>query len=145
MTEIRKMLPADIDEILGIEKSCFTSEAWSRDSFEAMVSEDFLTALVCTVDGVLAGYVCGSCVANELEIHSVAVREDFRRMGIARALIGELETLTDPEAEFLEVRESNAAAISLYESLGFRLVGRRKGYYREPDEDARVYCKEGGR
>ena len=76
---------------------------------------------------------------------NVAVHPDFRRKGIAEALIEELvETLKrkDSHCLTLEVRASNGPAIALYEKLGFAQVGRRKNYYRNPKEDALILRKE---
>jgi ribosomal-protein-alanine N-acetyltransferase len=76
---------------------------------------------------------------------NVAVHPDFRRRGIAEALVNRLvEELKaiDSHSLTLEVRASNVPAISLYEKLGFSEVGRRKNYYRNPREDALIMRKE---
>jgi len=74
---------------------------------------------------------------TEREILNIAVSPEFRRMGIATALIHSIE---DAEV-FLEVRESNRVAQKLYENLGFEDVGRRPGYYDAPPETAIVMRK----
>jgi [ribosomal protein S18]-alanine N-acetyltransferase len=90
------------------------------------------------VDGRVAGFlVARVTAADEREILNVAVEPSFRRTGIGRIL---METVL-AEARvtwFLEVRESNAAAINLYKTLGFVVSGRRADYYQEPSEAAIV-------
>jgi ribosomal-protein-alanine N-acetyltransferase len=87
----------------------------------------------------VAGYIIARPAANEGEILNLAVAAPHRGHGIARALVeraltrlGELGVAT----VYLEVRESNLAARTLYDRIGFREVGRRRGYYRRPREDA---------
>lgn len=87
----------------------------------------------------LCGEVCGFMVSrhvgsDEREVLNIAVAPHARRQGIATAL---LDFLRDPEV-FLEVRESNLTAQTLYTRIGFRAVGRRTGYYDDPAEDALV-------
>lgn len=141
---IRKMTEEDIDGVCEIENACFTAEAWPREDFEALVCEDsgISTSLVYIADGKVGGYISGSHICDELEIYSVAVAPSLRRQGIAKALIGELERLENPKAAFLEVRESNIPARKLYQSIGFREYGIRRGYYSRPEEDAVTMKKE---
>jgi ribosomal-protein-alanine N-acetyltransferase len=89
--------------------------------------------------GTVAGYVCASQGFGEAEILVLGVDPAFRRRGLARAL---LQALTGAlkargcDTVFLEVRRSNAAAVALYLSAGFREIGMRKGYYADSGEDA---------
>jgi len=101
---------------------------------------DYLNYLcsVAVVDNQVAGFLaCRETAPGEREILNIAVRPDRRRHGIARRLL-EAELANAHGARFLEVRESNKAAIKLYESLGFRPTGRRSEYYRDPPEAAIV-------
>ena len=92
-------------------------------------------------DDKVVGYVVALDGADVGDILNLAVTEGGRRRGLGRALV---EAIVDRLAErgvrevFLEVRESNAPARALYTALGFKEVGRRKGYYRRPVEDAIV-------
>ena len=90
-------------------------------------------------DGRTAGYVGCQTVLDEGYITNVAVSPDFRRQGIARALIAELTAKAGGNKlafVTLEVRESNAPAIALYTGAGFAPVGKRKDFYSNPTENA---------
>ena len=93
----------------------------------------------------VVGYIAILCILDEGNLVSIAVHEDCREMGIASEL---LDIAYGKAAErgvasiHLEVRESNEAAIGLYEKEGFSEVGRRKGFYSKPEEDAILYIKE---
>jgi [ribosomal protein S18]-alanine N-acetyltransferase len=87
------------------------------------------------------GLVMGRQAADEAEILNIAVQFGKRRSGVGTALLRAiLEVFREQKAGrvFLEVRESNAAAISFYQKHGFRVIGRRAGYYRNPDEAALI-------
>ena len=132
---------ADLDEIVDLERASF-SDPWSRASFEAVLGEP--TALVVVARNAsarLAGYVVAWFVADEGEIANLAVREPGRRRGIGSMLLsGALAEGYRRGARnmYLEVRESNEAARQLYASRGFEEIGRRRGYYKRPVEDAIV-------
>lgn len=136
MLDIKVMTPEDVDKILELEKTCFTADAWMREDFEYRFDDDDFVNLVCECDGTFAGYITTCSVLDELNIDSVAVLPDFRRRGIAKALINEAVARKSPSVVFLEVRQSNEGAIALYESLGFEKVGLRKNYYQQPVENA---------
>ena len=92
----------------------------------------------------MIGYVGAYTVCRETDIVTVAVAPDMRRMGVGKQL---LATLADAlsgnsDALFLEVRESNTAARALYTGMGFAEIGKRRGYYSHPTEDAILYKKE---
>ena len=121
----------------AIEQESFTDPWPPHDFTEAM--EWPVVFLVAAIDSRVIGYVIAQPVADEGEILNVAVDGAFRGRGVARSLIR--HTLAHlarigVESVFLEVRESNRAARTLYERLGFSEVGRRRGYYRKPREDA---------
>jgi len=89
----------------------------------------------------IAGYVVARETAGELHINNVAVREEYRRQGIGRALLNRIleeGRRLGATAAFLEVRVGNIAARALYERCGFRAAARRPNYYSEPREDAVV-------
>lgn len=93
----------------------------------------------------VAGCFSGWLVADEFEIDNVAVSTDSRRNGVATKLLNaSLEIAGQKGAikAFLEVRAKNKPACSLYEKLGFSVVGRRKNYYRNPIDDALILSHE---
>lgn len=140
---IRKMQKSDLQEVCKIEKDNF-SLPWSDRSFiESMERNDtvFLTALA---GEEVAGYIGCYCIAGTGEITNVAVKDTCRRRGIGAMLLEGLykagETL-DTREFFLEVRESNEAAISLYSRQGFVKEGIRKNFYEKPVENAVIMWK----
>jgi ribosomal-protein-alanine N-acetyltransferase len=150
---IRRCVPSDLERIARIERASF-SDPWSFEAFSAALALPHLRFLVAEEAGrggggavVLVGYVVALVMADEGEIADVAVAPDARRRGIGRVL---LERMTAEVVEagvhalYLEVRESNTAARALYQSLGFAQVGRRRGYYLSPSEDALLLRREIG-
>ena len=135
---IRKMQPEDLAEVCKIEKDNF-SLPWSEKSFlESMEREDtvFLVALE---DEDVAGYIGCYCIAGAGEITNVAVKASHRRKGIGGKLLQKLYeegVALDTQEYFLEVRESNEAAIGLYLRQGFVKEGIRKNFYEKPVENA---------
>ena len=131
----------DLDEVLAIERVSFQTP-WSRGAFRYELTQNRVAHSVVMRSGRdLVGYLCLWEIGHEIHITNLAVRPDFRRRGVARALLGAM--LDDGrrrgvELAFLEVRPTNIEALALYESLGFRMIGRRKGYYFDTGEDALV-------
>ncbi len=133
------MALGDMDQVLEVEKDCY-AHPWSAESFRSELESPVSRVELLLCGGRLAGYLCSRSVAGELEVLNVAVSTVFRRRGVARRLL--IHCLQNSQAcplekAFLEVRVGNAGAIALYNSIGFRNLGLRKGYY--PDgEDALV-------
>ena len=128
-----------LDEVAELERICF-STPWSRNML-AEELDNYLSAFLVALDDndKVVGYAGLQAVLDEGYINNVAVRSQFRKNGVASALLDvfirfaqaqELAFLT------LEVRASNEAAIALYKKHGFEEVGRRKNYYEDPKEDA---------
>jgi ribosomal-protein-alanine acetyltransferase len=131
---------ADVAGILEVERACFDDPWSARAIQEAMQSETSCAFLAENTSGIL-GFVLARTTGPEAEILDLAVSPRARRMGIARGLlraVREQARGSGVEEIFLEVRESNRAAISLYEGEGYRPVGMRHRYYRNPSEDALV-------
>jgi ribosomal-protein-alanine N-acetyltransferase len=135
------MRPEDLDDVLAIERASF-GMPWSRGAFLYEMQQNRVAR--CTVmrdDRLVVGYICLWEIADELHITNIAVEPARRRKGVARALLaGVLDDARQRNLRLvvLEVRPSNAEARNLYESFGFRLVGRRQGYYYDTGEDALV-------
>ncbi len=135
--------PRHLDALLELERLCF-SVPWTRAQLEAELPDAHHEFLVAESGDQLLGYIGMMHVLDEGYISNVAVAPDSRRQGIASALITALlRRAQEKELAFvtLEVRASNAPAIALYERFGFEPVGRRKGYYEMPKEDAVLMTK----
>ncbi len=140
----RKMKDKDLVEVVEIEKETFT-DPWSYDAFNGDLANDLSWPLTALVNNVVVGYCALYIVAGELQIGNFAVAPKFKRQGIGRKMMDEvIRVAREHECAYiyLEVRESNLAAIALYVSFGFVNVGRRVGYYRNPRESAILMAKE---
>lgn len=141
--ETRRMTPAELDAVQKIDEECF-SVPWSRAELEKDLTKNPAARyIVLTEDGEVAAYAGAWMVLDEGQIMNVAVRKDKRRLGYGRRVLSALiQYGANLGMRFftLEVRASNAPAISMYEQMGFVKVGRRKGYYQDNKEDALLYC-----
>ena len=141
---ILEMNAAHVSQVAALEKICFT-DPWSEMSIASELQNLWSYWLVALEGDRVIGYVGSQSSIDEADIMNVAVHPDFRRQGIAEALINRLVAdlkERDIHALLLEVRVSNTPAITLYEKLGFSQVGRRKNYYHNPKEDALILRKE---
>lgn len=137
---IRSMLPTDVEAVSRIEQESF-SMPWSAEEFARMLERPYSLALVAEKEEEVVGFCVLTNLCNEGNIDNVAVDERFRGRGIAQALVAEMLRLGESkgvEAFTLEVRVSNAAAIRVYEKLGFVSEGIRPGFYEKPVEDANI-------
>ena len=130
-----------LDGIFEIEKECF-SDPWSLDSLHYEITCPTSVCMVAMgVGGTVLGFVTMRCMLDEGHILNIAVASSARRQGIARQLMEELFIESGKlgvTCFTLEVRETNAGAIALYEELGFEVTGRRRNYYKLPAEDGLV-------
>ena len=127
----------DIPAVVEIENQCF-SLPWSEKSFEDSLSREDTIFLVC-VDKVVTGYMGMYLSFEEASVTNVAVSPCFRKKGYGEALVEAAKVAAEEagiECIFLEVRQSNVPAISLYKKLGFEELGIRKKFYEHPVEDA---------
>ena len=129
---VREATREDLAEIAAIQAAAPGASAWEPASY---LDYDCTVALV---EGRVAGFLVSRAVAEgEREILNVAVAPTERRLGIGRALVAQ-EIARGRGTWFLEVRESNLPAITLYKSLGFEVAGLRRDYYQSPPETAIV-------
>ena len=141
---IVRMNECHVKAVADLEKICF-SDPWSENSVASELKNKLALWLVAEEEGRVAGYIGSQTCGDESDVMNVAVHPDFRRRGMAEALVNalvaELKAM-DSHCLTLEVRASNVPAIALYEKLGFSEIGRRKNYYRNPKEDALIMRKE---
>lgn len=138
---IRKMQPEDVPAIAALEAACF-SEPWSEQAFlDALKQPEALMMTAIGMGNNSIGY-CGIYLsADEGEITNVAVRPDYRKQGIADAILREVLSEAwkrGAQTIYLEVRQRNIPAQKLYEKHGFVSCGIRKNFYRKPTEHAIV-------
>ena len=141
MIEIIPMNETHVAAVAALEKACF-SDPWSENSVRGELSNELSLWLVAVENGAVLGYVGSQTVLGEADMMNIAVEENSRRRGIARALVEELVRRLPAHCLTLEVRSSNMPAIRLYESMGFQQIGLRRNYYRNPREDALILRKE---
>ncbi len=138
--EIRRASPRDALRISELEKEIF-SDPWSERSVTDTITLDGAMCYVALTDGELQAYVLGRIIPPEGEIFRIATAPDKRKRGIAYRLLDyavKCERGRGLEVLFLEVRSKNIPAIALYKAYGFRDMGIRKNYYKNPDDDAVV-------
>jgi ribosomal-protein-alanine N-acetyltransferase len=132
----------DIEEMSGLNRwgyNAYRRELLTNPNSVMMVARNLHPG------PAIAGFFAGWIVEDELHINNVASRPEYRRMGVATGLMeAAIEESMHKGVLFvlLEVRDTNDAAQALYRKLGFKLIGRRKDYYRGPIEDALVMRKE---
>ena len=139
---IRTATIDDLSQVAAIERDSF-GDPWPERSFEELLRSRAAIFLIATVaeTKAIAGYVIALTVADQAEILNLAVARSGRRQGLGGDLLdaGISAVATRGAREiFLEVRESNKAALGLYGSRGFAALARRSRYYRNPVEDALV-------
>jgi ribosomal-protein-alanine N-acetyltransferase len=142
--ELRNLRPDDLDDVERIERESYPTP-WSRSMFAGELAKPGSLCIGAYTDGAgLAGYLIVSRYVDAWHVMNLAVAPESRRAGIAAALMRHLFELTRDDGNrgyTLEVRVSNAPAIRLYEQLGFKTRGLRRGYYTDNREDALVMWK----
>lgn len=141
--KINPMAETDIKGIAEIEKSCFTSP-WSEKSIAEELKKEQARFFVAKFNEEIIGYIGANNVLGEVYVANIAVKESFRRKGIASELLSWLIYQSESEnADFisLEVRKSNSGAIALYDQFGFEKAGERKNFYTAPAENALIMTK----
>ena len=136
------MLAGDLPEVVAIEEAAFPVPWTFRNFLHEIEENPFACNLVVrSAAGRVEAYTCAWIVDQEVRINNIAVRHGARGRGYGEALLRRLMDLAGRQGcgrATLEVRPSNLAALALYRKLGFRVVGRLKGYYSDSHEDALV-------
>ena len=157
-----KIRPATLDDlarVMELERETETAAHWTENDYRAAIAgaeprrltevlelDDTDSMLVHFADESrfapepgIQGFIVAQVVGYEMEIENVVIAQGLRRFGLGSLIVEHLLNSAKNQAVsriFLEVRESNVAARKLYEKSGFVTSGRRKGYYRDPEEDA---------
>jgi ribosomal-protein-alanine N-acetyltransferase len=132
---LRKMTLDDVEQVVAIDKISF-SLPWPTSSFHFELTDN--PASRCWV-AELDGRVAAMFIVDEIHIATIATHPDFRKQGIGEKLLSfTLQSAKDEGvvSSFLEVRESNEAALMMYRKFGYVESGRRAGYYKDNGEDA---------
>jgi ribosomal-protein-alanine N-acetyltransferase len=141
---IRRLSMTDLDAIEAIERRSYPTP-WSRSMFAGELAKPASICLGAFEGPDLVGYMIISRYVDAWHVMNIAVAPEFRRRGIATALLEKLLELADDgmrRGYTLEVRVSNEGAIRLYERFGFRARGIRRGYYTDNREDALIMWRE---
>jgi [ribosomal protein S18]-alanine N-acetyltransferase len=142
---VRPASPADLPAILALEQSSHSAAHWREPAYRAMFDPDAPQRIALVLEDSkqqLLGFVVARVTGSECELENIVVKKSSRRSGYGRMLLHTViaaATFQRITSIFLEVRESNNAARSFYEKLGFVISGRRAAYYRSPPEAAITY------
>ena len=157
--KLRLATCADIPFLMNLERQCATAGHWTEEQYRqafqregpnrlmivseasSLVASDAIGAVSAASGGVL-GFLIARHLAPEWELENIVVAPAAQGKAIGRRLLDALSAAvreTNSTSVFLEVRESNAAARTLYEMASFEQTGRRKSYYTDPAEDAILY------
>jgi len=137
---IRPASLADVPALAELEQACF-SDPWTAAGIRETIQYETARTFVAQESDRIVGYLIARISGVEGEILDLAVLPERRRRGIGAALLNTTWNALQREGVkelYLEVRETNSAAIALYRQRGFRPVGVRPRYYRNPPEDALV-------
>jgi ribosomal-protein-alanine N-acetyltransferase len=139
--EIKECRNGNIGSVQAILAASPGAAQWSDQAIAIALEANPACSFVSLVHGEVTGFISGRRAGSEGEILNLAVKPEFRRRRLGQALVNVVLEGFHRDGViqvFLEVRESNHAAISFYERLGFRDVGRRGNYYHDPEEAALV-------
>lgn len=139
--QVRAAVMRDLTAVVALERSVAEAPHWAeRDYAEIVAGSGVRRCLfVAETEEALVGFAVGKVIADVGELESVVVHVDSRRTGVGKALciaVVDWCHAHGASAVELEVRATSLAALALYGSLGFERVGLRRGYYREPTDDA---------
>lgn len=164
MVKIRDFREGDLAPVLAVQAQCPNAAQWQAEEYQRLLYEPTSLLLVAefevaragapgsgenakpeltgaAVSGSVAGFAAFRQVLDEAELRNLAVAPPWQRRGIGRLLLeaGQRRLLRAAVKQvYLEVRASNNPALSLYRSVGYNTTAVRKGYYREPEEDAHI-------
>lgn len=144
MIDFAFMDESHVAAVAALEKCCF-NDPWSEKSIASELTNRLSLWLVALDDGEVVGYIGSQSVLDQADMMNIAVHPAHRRKGIGRRLAERLcqeLRARNIAALMLEVRVSNEPARTMYENMGFAVVGVRPNYYRNPREDALIMRKQ---
>lgn len=137
--DVREMTLDDLDQIMEIEKMCFTAP-WTWESFEKEIRDNHLAKyLVILYNEKIVGYGGMWFIIDEAHITNIAINKELRNRKLGSFLVKSMIEYAERlgiHRMTLEVRESNAPAQGLYTKFGFKPCGKRPKYYQDNNEDA---------
>ncbi len=141
---VRKASITDVPAMIKIARATPTASQWSEAQYFELFAPNSPNrlALVIEQESSLLGFLVARCSREEYEIENIAVSAAQQRQGLGTKLLKEFMRIVGeilPTKVFVEVRESNMVACALYSKLGFKQIGERKNYYRDPEESALLY------
>ena len=142
--QIRWMCRKDAECAAEISASCL-EECWNKEDFLESLEKDYTIMAVAECEGKMIGYTVIYQMADQSELESVAISKSARRNGAASELLVfglEEAYRRGVRSMTLEVRESNSAARKLYEKFHFEIIGKRKNFYQNPQEDALILVSD---
>jgi len=136
LAKIEKASIEHLDRLCEIEMKCFETEAFTKQQIAYLLTDSNSVILVSRVKGEIVGFIIGKIYMDKKtsagQILTIDVSPKHRRKGIGQRLLQEIEkTFKDKGVKicYLEVRENNFVALSLYQKLGYKKVGRLENYY----------------
>jgi len=141
---VRAATLADLPALLALERGAPTAAHWGEGEYRGLLTEDTGHVTLVIEEDYVHGFIVSRDLGPEWEIENIVVAGVVQRQGLGERLVAELLALAcsrGAKAMFLEVRESNGPARALYSKMGFLESGRRRSYYRAPEEDALLYKK----
>jgi len=136
LANIEKASIEHLDRLYEIEMKCFETEAFTKQQIAYLITDSNSVILVSRVKGEIVGFIIGKTYMDKKpatgQILTIDVSSKHRRKGIGQRLLQEIErTLKDKGVKicYLEVRENNIVALSLYQKLGYKKVGKLENYY----------------
>ncbi|MGH1485408.1 MAG: ribosomal protein S18-alanine N-acetyltransferase [Cellvibrionaceae bacterium] len=126
---LQEMGLSDLSTILVIEEECH-SHPWKEAHFISSIKSSHQCSILKDAQNIV-GYAITSTAADEAELLNITIAKPYQQQGLGKQLLEYLCQSFEPSIGtlFLEVRESNVAAIALYDSLHFNEVGKRSNYY----------------
>jgi [ribosomal protein S18]-alanine N-acetyltransferase len=137
---IRSAELSDVPAALNIAQQAPAASQWTAEQYRSVIAQGVM--LVAERENKICGFIAAQTRAGDWEIENVVVAKENLRQGVASQLLSEImrrARVAKISEVILEVRESNRAARSLYEKMGFRRQGIRPAYYRNPSETAILY------